>query len=234
MTQDSIEKFQQAIGVSFHNIDLLKEALTHRSYLNEHPSWPLPHNERLEFLGDAVLELIVTRALFDAYPTFEEGKLTGVRAALVNSQMLALVADDIGLGDYILMSRGEAKEKGKARESLLADAFEAFLGSLYLDGGYDVAREFVEKHVLTHTKEVLQNNLYKDAKSAFQEYTQEKFKVTPTYKILKEVGPDHSKEFYVGVFVDKKQIATGQGMSKQEAEQEAAKNGLYVFEKTGN
>jgi ribonuclease III len=234
MTPYHLEKFQQSIDVSFHNSDLLKEALTHRSYLNEHPSWSLPHNERLEFLGDAVLELIVTRALFDAYPTFEEGKLTGVRAALVNCQMLFSVANSIGLGDFILMSRGEAKEGGKARESLLADAFEALLGAIYLDGGYDAARLFVERHVLPNTKDILQNNLYKDAKSAFQEYVQEKFKVTPTYKILKEIGPDHSKEFHVGVFIDKKQIATGQGMSKQEAEQEAAKNGLYVFEKTGN
>jgi ribonuclease-3 len=202
--------------------------------LNENPSWRLPHNERLEFLGDAVLELVVTEFLYEKYPHDDEGKLTSIRAALVNYVALAKAAMEIDMGDYVLMSKGEARDTGKAREVILANAFEALLGALYLDGGYRIAADFIRTHVLSAVDDVVANHLYRDAKSSFQEYVQEHFKITPTYVVLKEEGPDHRKVFTVGVFVGARKVADGQGYSKQEAEVEAAKNGLYVFKEAGN
>jgi ribonuclease-3 len=229
-----INAFQKKIGFFFHNENLLSEALTHRSYLNENPSWRLPHNERLEFLGDAVLELVVTEFLYEKYPHDDEGKLTSIRAALVNYVALAKAAMEIDMGNYVLMSKGEARDTGKAREVILANAFEALLGALYLDGGYRIAADFIRTHVLSAVDDVVANHLYRDAKSSFQEYAQEHFKITPTYVVLKEEGPDHRKVFTVGVFVGARKVADGQGYSKQEAEVEAAKNGLYVFKEAGN
>jgi len=229
-----INAFQKKIGFFFHNENLLSEALTHRSYLNENPSWRLPHNERLEFLGDAVLELVVTEFLYEKYPHDDEGKLTSIRAALVNYVALAKAAMEIDMGNYVLMSKGEARDTGKAREVILANAFEALLGALYLDGGYRIAADFIRTHVLSAVDDVVANHLYRDAKSSFQEYAQEHFKITPTYVVLKEEGPDHRKVFTVGVFVGARKVADGQGYSKQEAEVEAAKNGLYVFKEARN
>ena len=217
---------EQKIGVVFKNKDFLKESLTHRSYLNENPKWGLPHNERLEFLGDAVLELASTEALFNRFPDLPEGDLTSIRAALVNYQILAVVAKEIDLDEFILLSRGEAKDTGKAREVILANAFEALLGAIYLDSGYAVSQKFVEKFVMNHLEEVMKNKLYKDPKSLFQEIIQEKMKITPEYKVLSERGPDHAKIFTVGVYCDDKLTAQGEGSSKQEAEVEAARNAL--------
>ena len=231
----NLADLQEKIGVHFKNEDLLKEALTHRSYLNENPSWPLPHNERLEFLGDAVLELIVTENLFSAYPQDDEGKLTSVRAALVNYLFLSSIAKSLSMEDYIWMSKGEAKDTGRARNVILADAFEALLGAIYLDQGYSEASQFIKKFVFSKVSEVVENGLYKDAKSFFQELAQEKYKTTPVYQVLEEIGPDHQKTFRVGLFLGEEKISEGEGFSKQEAEIEAAKKGLlYVFEKTGN
>ena len=223
MSSDELEK---NIGITFKNKDLLTESLTHRSYLNEYPRWHLPHNERLEYLGDAVLELFVSEQLFKKFPTYPEGQLTVFRAALVNYQILAKVAETIGLQNFILMSRGEKKDTGKAREVILANAMEAVIGAIYLDQGFEAMRPFVEKFVMVNLDEVLKNKSYKDAKSELQEVVQEKHKLTPTYDVLEEAGPAHKRVFKMGVYYGKKLIADGSGASKQEAELEAAKNAL--------
>jgi len=220
---------EEKIGYKFRDKNLLKEALTHRSYLNENPAWGLPHNERLEFLGDAALELAVTEELFNRYPEKEEGFLTSVRAALVNYLMLAEIARRINLEDFILLSRGEAKDTGRARDVILANAMEAVIGAIYLDGGYQFARQFINKFVLAHLEEVIQKGLYKDPKSLLQEKAQADFKITPTYKVLAEEGPDHKKVFTVGVYFGEQLMATGTGPSKQDAEIEAAKAALAQY-----
>lgn len=221
-----LSQLEKKLGIEFKNKNLLKEALTHRSYLNENPSWPLTNNERLEFLGDAVLELAVTEILFNRYPVSPEGELTAIRSALVNYQMLANIAKNIELGDYIFLSRGEIKDAGKAREVILANAFEAVLGAVYLDTNYEIAKNFIEKIVMVRLDEVIEKKLYNDPKSLLQEIIQEKLKKTPTYSVLSEKGPDHAKIFKVGVFFNGDLIADGEGSSKQEAEVEAAKNAL--------
>lgn len=226
-----LKDFQKKIGIKFKNENFLKEALTHRSYLNENSSWSLPHNERLEFLGDAVLELAITRSLFLNYPEYDEGKLTSIRAALVNYVTLSQIAKEILLGDYLLMSRGEARDTGKARDVILANAIEALIGSIYLDRGYDEVAKFINNNIFVKAAEIVEKGLYKDAKSFFQEIAQEKYKITPTYKVLEESGPDHKKVFIVGVFLNDEKIADGKGFSKQEAEIEAAKNALSYVSK---
>ncbi len=221
---------EKKIGHQFKNKNLLKEALTHRSYLNENPSWGKDflssHNERLEFLGDAVLELIVTEVLFEDYPNSAEGELTSIRSALVNYQMLADVSREIILSDYILLSRGEAKDTGKARDVILANAFESLIGAIYLDGGYEAAGKFINSFVMKRVAEVMEKELYRDPKSFLQEIIQEKMKITPTYDVISEKGPDHAKVFRVGVYFGDQLITEGEGLSKQEAEVEAAKNAL--------
>lgn len=222
-----ISILEKNISVSFENKDILNEALTHRSYLNENPKWNLPHNERLEFLGDAVLELAVTEALYKKFPNSPEGELTVFRAALVNYQTLAAVAAGFALDDFILMSRGEKMDNSKAKEVILANAIEALIGAIYLDRGYKAAEKFIEEKVLAKLPEILKNKSYKDAKSELQEIVQERFKVTPSYKVLEESGPAHKRDFKVGVFFGKDSPeAEGSGTSKQEAETEAAKNAL--------
>ena len=189
-----LTKLEQKLGTQFKNKDFLKEALTHRSYLNENPSWSAPHNERLEFLGDAVLELAVTENLFNRFPDYPEGQLTSLRAALVNYQTMANAARNIDLGNFILLSRGEAKDMGRAREVILANAMEALIGAVYLDAGYAKTKEFIEKFVISlYLDQIIKNNLYKDPKSQLQEIAQEKLKLTPTYQLLEEWGPDHKK-----------------------------------------
>jgi ribonuclease-3 len=222
-------ELEKKIGVSFKNQDLLTEALTHRSYLNEYPKWELPHNERLEYLGDAVLELLVSEELFSRFPNYPEGKLTVLRAALVNYQILARVADDIRLQDFILMSRGEKKDTGRAREVILANAIESLIGAIYLDRGLDQIRGFVKKFVIKNLDEVLKTKSYKDAKSELQEIVQEKLKLTPTYNVMGEEGPAHRRVFKMGVYFGAKFVADGEGPSKQEAEIEAAKNALKKY-----
>jgi ribonuclease-3 len=224
--QDHSE-LENKLGVKFKNKDHLIQAFVHRSYLNENPDFYLDQNERLEFLGDAVLELVVTEYLYKNYRN-PEGELTNWRAALVNAQTLSKIAKNLGFEDYLLLSRGEAKDTGKARQYILANAFEAFLGSLYLDQGYEECRKFIENYLIKELPAILKEGSHRDAKSFFQEQAQEKAKITPSYQVLKEWGPDHAKSFIVGVFLDKEKVAEGEGLSKQEAEEAAARKGLGV------
>ncbi len=218
--------FEKKLNLKFKNKDLLIQAFCHRSYLNENPDFYLEHNERLEFLGDAVLELVVTEELYKKYPKKAEGELTNWRAALVNAKQLAEVAKELGFNDFLLLSRGETKETGKARQYILANTFESLIGALYLDRGYKICHDFIKKHLTLKLPEILEKGLFRDSKSRFQEQAQERVGVTPTYKVLKEWGPDHAKQFVIGVFLDKELMAQGEGSSKQEAEEQAARHGL--------
>jgi ribonuclease III len=220
------ETFQKQLGVSFNKPELLTEALTHRSYLNEHRDYAGAHNERLEFLGDAVLELATTDFLFKKFPAKPEGELTSYRAALVNTVSLAESAQKLGVNDYLLLSKGEAKDTGRARDVILADAFEALIGAIYLDAGYESAGAFIAKNLYGKIDAIIANRAYQDAKSRFQEIAQEKRSTTPRYETLSEEGPDHARHFTVGVFIGSEEIARGEGESKQEAEQAAAQAGL--------
>lgn len=220
--------FEKKINVSFKNKDLLMQAFIHRSYINENGGTGLSHNERLEFLGDAVLELIVTDFLFKKYPTYTEGELTALRSALVNAIIISEVASVIGMNDYLLLSKGESKDNGKARQYILANTYEALVGAIYLDGGYNVADKFITKTLLPHTEEIVAKKLWRDAKSLVQEKAQEFVSVTPQYKVLNETGPDHDKHFTVGIYFGSELIAEGKGKSKQEAEQKAAEAALKV------
>lgn len=222
-----IDAVKERLGITVRQAALFQEALTHRSYLNEHKSYEYPHNERLEFLGDAVLELVVTENLFHNYEN-PEGELTSFRAALVNGDMLAKIGGDLGIQDFLLMSRGEAKDTGRARGYLVANAMEALIGALYLDQGYDAAKEFILTHVMSHLPEVFEQNLHTDAKSRFQELSQEKMGITPGYRVLKEWGPDHDRNFIAGVYLGEEKVAEGEGASKQEAQREAAKQALIA------
>ena len=222
------EILEKKLGIKFHNKDLLMQAFTHRSYLNENPDFKLDHNERLEFLGDAVIELIVTAHLYKEFPEKTEGELTNWRAALVNAKMMTSVADELGFNEFLLLSRGESKEVGKARAYILANVFEAILGALYLDSGYEPCDEFIKKYLLKNLAGIIKDGSYKDSKSKFQEEAQEKVSITPNYKVMRETGPDHDKKFIVGVFLGDKIIAEGEGSSKQEAEEAAAELALDV------
>jgi ribonuclease-3 len=219
------EAAQKMLGVDIKNLDLYISACTHRSYINEHRSFALPHNERLEFLGDAVLELIATEYLYTNYP-HSEGELTNFRSALVNYKMLSDISKRIGLEEFLLMSRGEAKDVGRARQVILANALEAIIGALYLDGGYDKAKQFIVAEILTELPGIIETGSYVDPKSKLQEMVQEKKGVTPTYGVVSEHGPDHDKEFVVAVFVQQVEIGRGKGPSKQEAEVSAAEDAL--------
>ncbi len=219
-------QLEKQIGLSFKNKDILTQAVVHRSYLNEHPKFPLDHNERLEFLGDAVLELVVTEHLYNNFPN-PEGELTNWRASLVNSNMLSTIADKLDLNSYLFLSKGESKDTGtKARRYILANAMEALIGAIYLDQGFSKSKKFIEKFIISELPNILENKLYIDPKSRFQEAAQEKVSITPSYKVLGESGPDHSKNFRVGVYLNKELVAVGDGTSKQEAQIEAAEKGL--------
>ncbi|TAK97124.1 ribonuclease III [Patescibacteria group bacterium] len=220
-----IDDLAKKLGVKFKDSSLLEQAVTHRSYLNENRSYKLDHNERLEFLGDAVLELVVTEYLYANHQN-PEGELTSWRAALVNGEMLSKIAKDLGVEEFLLMSKGESKDTGRARTYLLANALEAIIGALYLDQGYEAAQKLILAKVVSHLTEVLKQKLYMDPKSYFQERAQEESRVTPSYHVLKEWGPDHDKHFVVGVYLGSELVAEGSGNSKQEAQREAAKNGL--------
>lgn len=221
-----ISDLESKIGVEFKNKDLLLQALTHRSYLNENTKWHLDQNERLEFLGDAVLELVVTEYLYKNYPN-PEGELTNWRAAIVNSVILSQISGEFNLNDFVLLSRGEAKDTGRARQYILANAMEALIGAIYLDQGYKKSEEFIGRFIIKELPRIIEQQLYRDAKSLFQEKAQEYVGDTPTYKVLKEWGPDHDKHFEVGVYLGEELAGTGVGPSKQEAQQEAAQDALH-------
>jgi len=223
------EQIEQIIGVTFKSEDLIKTACTHRSYLNEHRSTVKEHNERLEFLGDAVLELAVTDFLYRSFPKKPEGELTSWRAALVKTESLAALADELQVGQFLLMSRGEAKSGGRTRMALLANLVEAIIGAIYLDQGYQVAATFIEKNINSKLDAILKAGLHIDAKSHFQEIAQEKEGVTPHYEVLSETGPDHDKTFEVAVYLGKKLWGKGKGNSKQTAQQAAAQDALKNY-----
>lgn len=225
--EKAFDKLEKKLGVKFKNHDLLVQSMVHRSYLNEHPDFRLPHNERLEFLGDAVLELVVTEYLYDNYPN-PEGELTNWRASLVNAKMLSSLASELELEEYLYLSRGEAKDVGKARQFILANAFEALIGAIYLDRGMAAVSRFISKKLLVKLPYIIEHKLYLDAKSKFQEIAQDKVGLTPTYRVLSETGPDHDKQFVIGVFLGNEKVAAGEGTSKQEGQMAAAEKALQV------
>jgi len=218
--------FEKVLDVSFSDHMHLLTAITHRSYLNEHREATQDHNERYEFLGDAVLELVITDFLFRKYPEKPEGELTAVRAALVNTITLSEVSRKLGVNDYLLLSKGEARDAGRARQYILANAFESIVGAIYLDQGYEAAKEFIGNQLFEQTDEIVEKRLWQDAKSRFQELAQEHTNITPEYRVLGQKGPDHARTFTIGVFLGDEEVASGSGSSKQEAEQEAAERGL--------
>ncbi len=220
--------FEKKIGTTFKDKGLLMQAFIHRSYINENPKLKLSHNERLEFLGDAVLELVVTDYLYKKYPESPEGELTSYRAALVNAVTIADIASTLSMNDFLLLSKGEAKDMGKARSYILANTFEAVVGALYLDQGYASAEKFIGTYLLPLTEAIVTQKLWRDAKSLVQEKAQEYFSVTPAYKVLAESGPDHDKHFTTGIYFGTDLIARGMGKSKQEAEQKAAQEALIT------
>ncbi len=222
----NFSNFEKKTKVIFKDKNLLQQAFIHRSYINENPVTRLSHNERLEFLGDAVLELIVTDFLYKKYPNYTEGELTSLRSALVNAVIISEVATGIGMNDYLLLSKGEAKDNGKARQYILANTYEAYIGAMYLDQGIEVVDKFLQKYLLPKTEEIVSKKLWRDAKSLVQEKAQEFVNVTPAYKVLHESGPDHDKHFTVGILFGSVLVAEGRGKSKQEAEQKAAEAAL--------
>ncbi len=220
--------FEESIGIIFTDKEILQRAFTHRSYINENPRSGLSHNERLEFLGDAVLELVVTDHLFKTYPDHTEGDLTAYRSALVNAVVAAEVAQDLGMNDYLLLSKGESKDTGRARQTILANAYESFIGALYLDQGYGVCDLFIKKTLVPKLDDIIHKKSWRDAKSHVQEEAQERLGVTPSYEVIGQLGPDHDKFFTVGIFFADKKIAEGKGRSKQEAQQAAAQSALEL------
>lgn len=215
-------KFEERMGVRFSDKKLLTQAFTHRSYINENPRTGVDHNERLEFLGDAVLELVVTDYLYKKYPDQDEGELTAYRSALVNAVIIADIAMELGMNEFLLLSKGESKDNGKARQYILANTYEAYVGSLYLDQGYEACDLFIQKSLLPRIDTIVAQKLWRDSKSLIQEKAQEYVGMTPSYKVLSEAGPDHDKRFTIGIFFGTELIAQGKGKSKQEAEQSAA------------
>jgi len=220
--------FEKKTQIVFKDKNLLMQAFIHRSYINENPKTDLSHNERLEFLGDAVLELVVTDYLYEKYPNYAEGELTAIRSALVNASIISESASETGMNDFLLLSKGEAKDNGKARLYILSNTYEAYIGAVYLDQGYEKARDFITTSLLYKTDEIVKNKLWRDAKSLVQEKAQEFSFGTPFYKVLNEMGPDHDKHFTVGILFGQDLIAEGRGKSKQEAEQKAALNALKI------
>jgi len=227
MESRNFKKLQKNLGIIFKDINLLKQALVHRSYLNEHPDFGMGHNERLEFLGDAVLEIVVTEFLYLNFQKTPEGDLTNWRAALVNTKMLYEVAKELGIEDYLYLSKGEARDKNKkSRHYIMANAVEALIGAMYLDQGMPIAKKFIERNFITKFDDILQSRAYLDPKSHFQEKAQELKGITPHYELVKEEGPDHAKIFTVGLYLDEKLISLAKGSSKQEAQEAAAIAGL--------
>ncbi len=222
----NFNEFEKKINIEFKDKDLLKRAFTHRSYVNENRHTAKKHNERLEFLGDAVLELVITKYLFEKYPEKPEGELTAVRASLVNTVSISNAAQDLGMNDYLLLSKGESKDTGRARQYILANAFEAVIGAIYIDSGYENAEKFINDNLYAKTDEIVEKRLWQDSKSYLQERAQEEVGVTPNYTTIKEEGPDHDRHFTVAVFVGDERVTTGEGKSKQEAEQDAARKAL--------
>lgn len=225
----SLNFLEEKINIFFTDRELLRQVFTHRSYINEANDKTLIHNERLEFLGDAVLELVVTDYLYKNFSN-PEGELTNWRSAVVRGEVISKIAAKLGLGDFLLLSKGEEKSGGRTRNLILANTFEALIGAIYLDQGYQQADRFIQTHLLVLLPEIIEKKLYIDAKSRLQELSQEVFSVTPEYRVLSESGPDHDKLFVVGVFISNKKIAEGTGTSKQRAEQDSASLAIETWE----
>ncbi len=223
--EEYIKKLAQKLDIEKMGVEELRKSFIHRSYLNENHSEGLESNERLEFLGDAVLEVIVTKYLFNNF-RYPEGELTALRSALVRGKNLSNIAEMLGLDKCIYLSEGEKKNEGKARSLILANTFEALIGNIYLCLGVPKSEEIINKYVISKLNEIIENKLYIDNKSAFQEIVQSKTKITPVYKLIKDEGPDHSKEFTVGVYIGDELVAVGTGSSKNKAEQEAAREAI--------
>lgn len=225
-----VKKIEKILGIKIKNLELFETAFTHRSFLNEHPNYTNPSNERLEFLGDAVLQLLSSEFLHNNFDD-PEGVLTNYRSAIVCTKSLAEEAHRLGYGEFLFLSKGEEATGGREREYILANTFEAVLGALYLAKGLDVCREFVEKELLYKVDKIIRTKSYKDAKSKFQEMAQEKKGITPEYRVLEAWGPDHEKTFKVGVYLKEEEFGVGEGRSKQKAEQKAAINALDNLKK---
>jgi len=228
----NIKSLGKLLDIKIKNKDIFETAFTHRSYLNEHPSYKNPSNERLEFLGDSILQFLASEYLYDKYQDAAEGDMTNYRSAVVNTVSLAEESERLGFGDYLLLSRGEEATGGRKREYILANTFEAVLGGLYLESDLDTVNKFLIKNLFYKIQKIIDSKEYKDYKSNFQEISQDKFGVTPSYKVLKEEGPDHQKEFTVAVYKGKKKMGEGLGSSKQRGEQEAARNALEKLSKS--
>lgn len=231
--QDSVSEYdfgelEKLLEVTFNEKNHILTAMTHRSYLNEHREATQEHNERYEFLGDAVLELVITDFLFNKFPEKPEGELTAIRAALVNTVTLSEVSTKLGVNDYLLLSKGESKDIGRARQYILANAFEAIIGAIYLDQGYEAAKEFIAAQLFDLADAVVEKQLWQDSKSRFQEVAQEHTGITPRYETLRQEGPDHDRVFTVGVFLGDQKVAEGAGRAKQEAEQQAAERAIEI------
>ncbi|OGC61186.1 ribonuclease III [candidate division WWE3 bacterium RIFOXYB1_FULL_43_24] len=225
------DKTKQILGKDLTDENLFRTAFTHRSYLNEHHECENPSNERLEFLGDAVLQLLSSEFLYKTYPEAPEGEMTNFRSSVVCTSSLAQEAKRMGYGNLLLLSNGEEATGGREREYILANTFEAVLGALYLDKGLEKCRKFLEKELFSKISNIVDNDIFKDSKSQFQEMAQDKFGVTPVYQIIDSWGPDHEKTFKMGVFIGKENWGIGEGKSKQRAEQAAAESGLKRMEK---
>lgn len=223
---EKTKKLEEILGCKINNRDLFTTAFVHRSYLNESKECEFSSNERFEFLGDAILQFLSSEHLFTIFPEFPEGKLTNIRAAVVCTESLAETSKELEYGQFLMLSRGEEVTGGREREYILANTFEAVLGALYLDSGITNCRKFLKKTLFKKIQKVIDDQSFKDAKSVFQELSQEEKGVTPTYKVLDDWGPDHNKTFKVGVFLEDKIYGEGLGKSKQEAQQDAAKKAL--------
>jgi ribonuclease-3 len=213
---------EKKIGIKFKDKSLLETAFVHKSYINEHKGEGIADNERLEFLGDAVLELAATKHLFEKYPDQTEGQMTSFRSALVKGKHLAEIAIELGLGEYLFLSNGEEHSGGREKNYILANTVESLIGAMYVANGYDVAEKFIKKFILVRLDEIIENGLHIDSKSKFQEIVQEKEGVTPHYELISEEGPDHNKKFTMGAYINQELIAKGVGKSKQVAEESAA------------
>ena len=225
ISNQELNDFENIISLDFKDKNLLKNVFIHRSYLNENPTSDLKSNERLEFLGDAVIELIVTEYMFNNYPN-PEGELTAWRSALVRGKNLAEIARKFEIGKYLYLSKGEEKMGGRERELLLANAFEALIGAIYLEKGYNETKKFIEIYLLDKLPEVINKKIYLDPKTELQEKSQEELNITPTYEVLSDEGPDHAKIFTVGVNLNGKKLGVGKGSSKQSAQVQAARDAL--------
>ena len=223
----NLSQLEKKLNLNFKNKSTLENVFIHRSFLNEHKNYHLPSNEKLEFLGDSVLSLITSVYLYKKYPLLKEGDYTEIKAAIVRTESLAEAASSLNLGDYLSLSRGQARELGRKNKNILADCFEAMIAAIFIDSSFEKAYQFVLNYLFTDRLDhIIKNKLYLSPKSRLQEYTQAKFKITPDYKVLEEKGPEHDRIFQVEVQIRGKRYSLGVGKSKKEAEEDAARKTL--------